>query len=232
MSPTARATGKAGRDGASLAPSRCKRFAGLIAGRKKLKALCLDLEGVLTPEIWQAVAARTGIDALNKTTRDIPDYDQLMRFRLEVMEKRQLPLSAIWEAIGGLAPLAGAREFLDWARRRHQVAVVSDTFYEFVAPLMAKLSWPFLLCHHLDVENGRIAGYRLRQPDPKRSVVKAFKSLNMKVLAAGDSFNDLPMLEEADAGFFFRAPAKVRARFPQYPVAQSYEALRALVESA
>lgn len=197
-----------------------------------MKVLCLDLEGVLIPEIWQAVAAGAGIDALNKTTRDIPDYDQLMQFRLQVMERHGLSLSAIWQAIDGMEPLPGAREFLDWARQRHQVAVVSDTFHEFAAPLMAKLGWPMLLCHHLDVEDGRIAGYRLRQPDPKRCAVKAFKSLNMRVLAAGDSFNDLPMLEEADAGFFFRAPQKVRARFPQYPVAQSYEALRALIESA
>lgn len=197
-----------------------------------MKILCLDLEGVLIPEIWQAVAARAGIDALNKTTRDIPDYDQLMQFRLQVMERHGLSLDAIWQAIGSMEPLPGAREFLDWARRRHQVAVVSDTFHEFAAPLMAKLGWPMLLCHHLDVEDGRIASYRLRQPDPKRCAVKAFKSLNMRVLAAGDSFNDLPMLEEADAGFFFRAPQKVRARFPQYPVAQSYEALQALIESA
>ena len=197
-----------------------------------MNVLCLDLEGVLIPEIWQAVAAGAGIDALNKTTRDIPDYDQLMQFRLRVMERHSLSLSAIWQAIDGMEPLPGAREFLDWARQRHQVAVVSDTFHEFAAPLMAKLGWPMLLCHHLDVEDGRIAGYRLRQPDPKRCAVKAFKSLNMRVLAAGDSFNDLPMLEEADAGFFFRAPQKVRARFPQYPVAQSYEALRALIESA
>lgn len=197
-----------------------------------MNVLCLDLEGVLIPEIWQAVAAGAGIDALNKTTRDIPDYDQLMQFRLQVMERHGLSLSAIWQAIDGMEPLPGAREFLDWARQRHQVAVVSDTFHEFAAPLMAKLGWPMLLCHHLDVENGRIAGYRLRQPDPKRCAVKAFKSLNMRVLAAGDSFNDLPMLEEADAGFFFRAPQKVRARFPQYPVAQSYEALQALIESA
>lgn len=197
-----------------------------------MNVLCLDLEGVLIPEIWQAVAAGAGIDALNKTTRDIPDYDQLMQFRLQVMERHGLSLSAIWQAIDGMEPLPGAREFLDWARQRHQVAVVSDTFHEFAAPLMAKLGWPMLLCHHLDVEDGRIAGYRLRQPDPKRCAVKAFKSLNMRVLAAGDSFNDLPMLEEADAGFFFRAPQKVRARFPQYPVAQSYEALQALIESA
>lgn len=197
-----------------------------------MNVLCLDLEGVLIPEIWQAVAAGAGIDALNKTTRDIPDYDQLMQFRLQVMERHGLSLSAIWQAIDGMEPLPGAGEFLDWARQRHQVAVVSDTFHEFAAPLMAKLGWPMLLCHHLDVEDGRIAGYRLRQPDPKRCAVKAFKSLNMRVLAAGDSFNDLPMLEEADAGFFFRAPQKVRARFPQYPVAQSYEALRALIESA
>ena len=197
-----------------------------------MKVLCLDLEGVLIPEIWQAVASGAGIDALNKTTRDIPDYDQLMQFRLQVMERHGLSLSAIWQAIDGMEPLPGAREFLDWARQRHQVAVVSDTFHEFAAPLMAKLGWPMLLCHHLDVEDGRIAGYRLRQPDPKRCAVKAFKSLNMRVLAAGDSFNDLPMLEEADVGFFFRAPQKVRARFPQYPVAQSYEALQALIESA
>ena len=197
-----------------------------------MNVLCLDLEGVLIPEIWQAVAAGAGIDALNKTTRDIPDYNQLMQFRLQVMERHGLSLSAIWQAIDGMEPLPGAGEFLDWARQRHQVAVVSDTFHEFAAPLMAKLGWPMLLCHHLDVEDGRIAGYRLRQPDPKRCAVKAFKSLNMRVLAAGDSFNDLPMLEEADAGFFFRAPQKVRARFPQYPVAQSYEALRALIESA
>ena len=194
--------------------------------------LCLDLEGVLIPEIWQAVAEYTGVDELRKTTRDIPDYGELMQFRLEVLRRHDLRFSLIQEVAQELAPLPGARSFLEGARRRWQPVVVSDTFYEFAAPLMAKLGWPILLCHHLDVEDGRIAGYRLRQPDPKRSAVKAFKSLNMEVLAAGDSFNDLPMLEEADAGFFFRAPAKVRARFPQYPAAQSYEALQALLESA
>ena len=196
-----------------------------------MKMLCLDLEGVLIPEIWQAVAERTGIDALNKTTRNIPDYDQLMQYRMGILRQHELRFSMIREVIDGVEPLDGARDFLAWARRHFQVAIVSDTFYEFAMPLMAKLGWPTLLCHRADIDNDRLAGYRLRQPDPKRSAVKAFRSLQMIVLAAGDSYNDIPMLEEADAGFFYRAPANVRGEFPQYPAADGYAALRHLLES-
>ena len=197
-----------------------------------MKVLCLDLEGVLIPEIWQAVAARAGLDALNKTTRDIPDYDELMRFRMGVLGEHDLSFSMIREVIDGMAPLHGAREFLDWARLRFQVAIVSDTFYEFAMPLMAKLGWPTLLCHRAEIEADRLIGYRLRQPDPKRSVVRAFKSLNMTVVAAGDSYNDVPMLTEADAGFFYRAPANVRAEFPQFPAADTYTALKRALEAS
>ncbi len=195
-----------------------------------MNVLCLDLEGVLVPEIWQGVAARTGLDELNKTTRDIPVYDDLMRFRMEVMRAHDLAFSLMREVIDAMQPLDGAREFLDWARRRYQVAIVSDTFYEFAMPLMAKLNWPTLLCHRAHIEGDRLIGYSLRQPDPKRCAVRAFHSLQMTVLAAGDSYNDIPMLEEADAGFFYRAPENVRAEFPQIPAAASYEELKALIE--
>jgi phosphoserine/homoserine phosphotransferase len=194
--------------------------------------LCLDLEGVLIPEIWQAVAERTGIDELRKTTRDIPVYDDLMQLRLGVLEANDLPLSLIQEVIDGLDPLPGAPEFLGWARQRFQVAIISDTFYQFAMPLMAKLGWPTLLCHTLVVRDDRIVDYRIRQPDPKRRSVQAFQSLNYRVLAAGDSYNDVSMLEEADAGFFFCAPDNVRAEFPQYPYAGDYQGLQRLLEEA
>jgi phosphoserine/homoserine phosphotransferase len=189
----------------------------------------LDLEGVLIPEIWQAVADRTGIDALRKTTRDIPVYDELMQLRLGVLAEHDLPLSLIEEVIDTLDPLPGAAEFLAWARPRFQLAIISDTFYQFAMPLMAKLGFPTLLCHKLLVEDDRIVGYRIRQEDPKRQSVRAFKSLNYRVLAAGDSYNDISMLEEADAGFFYRAPENVLAEFPQYPHAESYPALQRLL---
>lgn len=194
--------------------------------------LCLDLEGVLIPEIWQAVAEYTGVDELRKTTRDIPDYGELMQFRLEVLRRHDLRFSLIQEVAQELEPLPGARAFLEGARRRWQPVVVSDTFYEFAAPLMAKLGWPTLLCHRLVVENDRIAKCEMRQPDPKRSVVKAFKSLNFRVAAAGDSYNDIPMLEEAHQGVLFRAPAKVRSAHPQYAAAQSYQDLARLLAQA
>ena len=197
-----------------------------------MDVLCLDLEGVLIPEIWLAVADRTGIDALRKTTRDIPVYDELMQLRLNILEEHDLPLSLIQEVIDTLDPLPGAAEFLNWARPRFQVAIISDTFYQFAMPLMAKLGFPTLLCHKLVVEDDRIVGYRIRQEDPKRQSVRAFKSLKLRVLAAGDSYNDIPMLEEADAGFFYQAPDNVRAEFPEYPNAESYEALQKLLESA
>ena len=194
-----------------------------------MKVLCLDLEGVLIPEIWQAVAERTGLAALNKTTRDIPDYDELMQFRMNVLRTHDLAFSMIRGVIDEVEPLAGAREFLDWARQGYQVVIVSDTFYEFAMPLMAKLGWPTLLCHRARIEDDRLADYSLRQPDPKRSAVQAFRSLRMPVLAAGDSYNDVPMLEEADAGFFYRAPANVRADHPQFAAAESYAALERLI---
>lgn len=194
--------------------------------------LCLDLEGVLVPEIWQAVADETGIEDLRKTTRDIPVYDDLMQLRLGVLASHDLSMSLIQSVIDTLDPLPGACEFLNWARLRYQVVIISDTFYQFAAPLMAKLGWPTLLCHQLMVNDDRITGYQIRQPDPKRCSVAAFKSLEYRVLAAGDSYNDVSMLDEADAGFFFMAPDNVRADYPQYPFARSYPELQALLEAS
>ena len=197
-----------------------------------MDVLCLDLEGVLIPEIWLGVAARTGVDELNKTTRDIPVYDDLMRLRLDVLAAHDISLSLIQEVISSLDPLPGAQDFLNWARQHYQVAIISDTFYQFAMPFMAKLGYPTLLCHNLVVENDRIVDYAIRQPDPKRASVRAFKSLKYRVYAAGDSYNDLSMLEEADAGFFFCAPDNVLAEFPQYPAAQDYTGLQSLLLAA
>lgn len=188
--------------------------------------LCLDLEGVLIPEIWQAVAVETGIDDLQKTTRDVPVYDDLMQFRLGVLAEHDIRMSTITSVIDRLEPLPGAAAFLDWAREHYQVAILSDTFYEFAAPFMAKLGNPFLLCHRLEVVDDRIVGYRLRQPDPKRCSVQAFHSLRYRVLAAGDSFNDVPMLEEADESYFFDAPDNVLAAHPDIPGVFGYPALQ------
>lgn len=197
-----------------------------------MEILCLDLEGVLVPEIWQAVAASTGIAALNKTTRDIPVYDELMQYRLDILREHDITLTMINADIDKLEPLPGAPEFLDWARQYFQIAIISDTFYEFAAPLMLKLKQPMLLCHHLVVENDRIVDYKIRQPDPKRCAVKAFKSLDYRIFAAGDSFNDVSMLEEADHGFFFQAPENVCAQFPQYPRAADYVELQEFLLTA
>ena len=194
--------------------------------------LCLDLEGVLVPEVWQAVANETQIPQLLKTTRDIPNYDDLMTYRLGIIDQHGITLSQIQAEIAKLTPLPGAPEFLRWARQHFQVAIISDTFYEFAMPLMAQLEEPFLLCHKLKIEEDRIVGYRLRQTDPKRCSVKAFKSLSLNVIAAGDSFNDVSMLEEADAGIFFQAPDNVRQQFPQYPLAANYEELQHLILQA
>jgi phosphoserine / homoserine phosphotransferase len=194
--------------------------------------LCLDLEGVLIPEIWVGVADRTGIAALRKTTRDIPVYDELMRLRLAVLAEHDVGLGTIHDVIDALEPLPGAVEFLEWARARFQVAVISDTFYEFAMPLMRKLGSPLLLCHRLQIDGDRITGYRLRQADPKRQAVRAFRAMNYRVSAAGDSFNDIPMLEEADRAFFFNAPENVSARYPQFPCAAGYAELQALLDGA
>lgn len=197
-----------------------------------MNVLCLDLEGVLIPEVWQAVAAETGADELLKTTRDIPVYDDLMQLRLGVLEELNLPLSVIERVIEGLEPLPGAVGFLDWARQRFQIAIISDTFYQFALPFMAKLGQPLLLCHQLEIKDDRIVGYRIRQPDPKRCSVRAFQSLEYRVLAAGDSYNDISMLEEADAGFFFCAPDNVLEEFPQHQSATDYAGLQRLLVAA
>ncbi|MDP7389874.1 MAG: bifunctional phosphoserine phosphatase/homoserine phosphotransferase ThrH, partial [Pseudomonadales bacterium] len=184
---------------------------------------------VLVPEVWQAVAHATEVEGLLKTTRDIPVYEDLMKYRLELLEQHDITLSDVQEQIAKLEPLPGAYEFLQWARLHFQVAIISDTFYEFAAPLMAQLNQPFLLCHQLTVETDRITGFKLRQPDPKRCSVKAFKSLDLRVVAAGDSFNDVSMLEEADLGIFFQAPDNVRELYPQYTLARNYDELRDLI---
>ena len=192
-----------------------------------MEIACLDLEGVLVPEIWIEFAQITGIEELKATTRDIADYDVLMKQRLRLLDEHGLGLAEIQAAIANLRPLEGANDFLDWMHERFQVIVLSDTFYEFSQPLMRQLGWPTLLCHRLVVdEAGKVADYTLRQKDSKRECVKAFRGLHFRVIAAGDSYNDTTMLEEADAGILFRAPDNVIAAFPQYPSVHSYEALR------
>ncbi len=192
-----------------------------------MEIACLDLEGVLIPEIWIDFAERTGIEALKATTRDIPDYDVLMRQRLRLLEEHGLGLPDIQDVIAGMAPMEGAREFLDWLRERFQVVILSDTFYEFASPLMRQLGWPTLLCHRLETdEGGRVTDYRLRQVNPKRQAVLAFKSLYYRIIAAGDSYNDTTMLAEADAGILFKAPDNVIREFPQFPAVHSYDDLR------
>ena len=192
---------------------------------------CLDLEGVLVPEIWINVAERTGIDALRATTRDISDYSQLMRQRLDICEENGLGIEDIRDVIAELRPLDGAEKFLTWLREKSQVVILSDTFYEFAQPLMRQLGFPTLFCHRLEIaEGGRITGFQLRMADQKREAVKALKNLNFRVVAAGDSYNDITMLGEADAGILFCPPAKVIDEFPQFPVTGDYSELRAAFE--
>ena len=192
---------------------------------------CLDLEGVLVPEIWINVAERTGIAALRRTTRDEPDYEALMRGRLAILEENRLGLPDIQAVIGTMEPLDGALAFLDWLRSRTPVIILSDTFGEFAAPLLRKLGWPTLFCNSLTVDGGgRIHGYRLRIQDGKRRAVEALRALAFRTVAAGDSYNDTTMLAAADAGILFRPPANVVADFPQFPVTTTYEELRAAFE--
>jgi phosphoserine/homoserine phosphotransferase len=189
---------------------------------------CLDLEGVLVPEIWINVAERTGIAELRRTTRDEPDYDKLMRGRIAILDRHELVLRDIQGVIDAMQPLDGAIAFLEWLRNRVQVIILSDTFAEFAAPLMRKLGWPTLFCNSLEVEgSGRVAGYRLRIPDGKRKAVDALRSIAFRIVAAGDSYNDTTMLAAADAGILFRPPANVVADFPQFPVTTTYDELRA-----
>jgi phosphoserine/homoserine phosphotransferase len=198
-----------------------------------MQIVCLDLEGVLIPEIWIAFSERTGIAEFRRTTRDEPDYDKLMRFRLALLRERGLKLADIQAVIAGMQPMAGARDFLDDLRSRYQVVVLSDTFYEFADPLMHQLGRPALFCHRLVVDDdGFVADYRLRQPDQKRRAVDALKGLNFKVIAAGDSYNDTGMLGAADAGFFIHPPENIVAQFPQFPVNRSFGELRASIDAA
>jgi len=188
---------------------------------------CLDLEGVLVPEIWIAFAEKTGIEELRKTTRDEPDYDVLMNYRLDILRREGLGLNEIQEVIATLKPLDGAVEFVDWLRQRFQVVILSDTFYEFANPLMAQLGYPTLLCHRLESDDqGRVTNYRLRQANPKRQAIVALKSIYYRTIAAGDSYNDTTMLAEADAGILFHAPQNVIEEFPQFPAVQSFAELK------
>lgn len=188
--------------------------------------VCLDLEGVLVPEIWIAFAQETGIAEFRRTTRDEPDYDKLMRFRLALLRQHGLKLADIQRVIARLSPLPGAKDFLDTLRSRYQVIILSDTFYEFADPLMAQLGRPTLFCHKLLIdEGGHVADYRLRQPDQKRHAVEALQRLNFRVMAAGDSYNDTGMLGAADAGFLIHAPANVVAQFPQFRLHEDYASL-------
>ena len=197
---------------------------------KQQTIVTLDLEGVLVPEIWIAFAEKTGIEQLKLTTRDIPDYDELMTGRLAILNEHGLKLADIQEVIGTLAPLEGAKAFLDELRSITQVVILSDTFLEFAKPLMEQLAWPTIFCHDLEIDaEGRVANYRLRQPDQKRKAVAAFRSLNYRVIAAGDSYNDTTMLGEADTGFLFRSPDNVKAEFPQFQSAEEYDELMGLI---
>jgi phosphoserine/homoserine phosphotransferase len=192
-----------------------------------MELACLDLEGVLIPEIWIGFAEKTGIEELRATTRDIPDYDVLMKQRLRILSENKLGLPDIQEVIASMSPLEGAYDFVCWLKERFQLIILSDTFYEFSQPLMRQLDFPTLFCHRLIADDsGAIVDYKLRQKDPKRQCVIAFHGLNYRVIAAGDSYNDTTMLGEADAGILFKAPANVIEEFPQFPAVHSYEELK------
>lgn len=192
-----------------------------------MEIACLDFEGVLVPEIWINVAEGTGIESLRATTRDIPDYRALMQQRLRILEEHKVDLPFIQKVIADMGPMKGAQEFLAWLRKRFQVILLSDTFYEFAAPLLRQLGDPVMFCHHLEVaQDGSVTGYHLRQHDSKREAVKAFQGLNYRVIAVGDSYNDTTMLAKADVGILFCPPDNVAAEFPQFPAASNYDQLR------
>jgi phosphoserine/homoserine phosphotransferase len=204
---------------------------GWVSNGEQQTIVTLDVEGVLVPEIWIAVAERTGIEGLRRTTRDEPDYDVLMRYRLDLLAEHGLTMSLIEEVIAGLQPLDGARDFLDELRAETQVVLLSDTFEQFARPLMRQLGWPTVLCHRLVVADDRIVDYRLRQPNQKQRAVEALRALNFRVIAAGDSYNDTTMLGAADAGYLFHAPANVIAEFPQFPALDAYDELLAAIRT-
>lgn len=199
---------------------------------EKQNIVVMDLEGVLVPEIWIAFSEKTGIPELRRTTRDEPDYDKLMRGRLKILDDRGLGLPDIQEVIGSLRPLDGAKEFISRLREETQVVILSDTFEQFAAPLMKQLGWPTLLCHRLVTdETGRIVDYKLRMQNQKMHAVKALQSLNYRVIAFGDSFNDTTMIGKADRGYLFHAPQNIREQFPQFPAFDDYPELLAEIES-
>lgn len=206
----------------------------LVAGNESFRQhlVTLDLEGVLTPEVWVAVAEASGVAELRRTTRDEPDYDALMRGRLTLLDRHGLTMSRITDVIASLDVLAGAREFLDELRAVAQVVILSDTFEQFAAPFMRQLGMPTILCHSLVVADDRVVDYRLRQADQKRHAVEAFRGLNYRVIAAGDSYNDSTMLGAADAAFWFRAPETIAAQFPQFAAVDTYDALLAAITGA
>ena len=198
-----------------------------------MQLVCLDLEGVLVPEIWIEFSERTGIPELRRTTRDEPDYDKLMKYRLALLEKHKLGLPDIQKVIADMGPLPGAREFVAWLRERYQLVILSDTFYEFAMPLMQQLGYPTLFCHRLEADGrGFLVNYHLRMPNQKMESVKRFKQINFKVIAAGDSYNDTAMLAEAHAGILFHPPQNVIDEFPQFPVTMSYAELRTEIDKA
>ena len=198
-----------------------------------MRIVCLDLEGVLVPEIWIEFSKRTGIPELSRTTRDEPDYDKLMNFRLNLLRENNLGLPDIQTVISEMGPMPGARAFLDTLREDYEVIILSDTFYEFAHPLMRQLAWPTLFCHSLETDaNGVVVNYRLRMPDQKREAVKRFREMNFTVVAAGDSYNDTAMLGEAHAGILFHPPENVIREFPQFPVTLNYDELRGEIDQA
>jgi phosphoserine / homoserine phosphotransferase len=201
---------------------------------QKPVVVCLDLEGVLVPEIWINVAVKTGIDDLKITTREMPDYDKLMKQRLDILDRQALKIGDIQDVIAKMGPLEGATDFLAWLRERYQVIILSDTFYQFAQPLMRQLGFPTLFCNQLEIDrSGRIVNYHMRMQNPKKHAVAALKSLNFFTMAAGDSYNDTAMLNEADAGFFFRPPDHLPKEFPRFPVTQNYGELQErLVQAA
>lgn len=195
-----------------------------------MKLVCLDLEGVLLPEFWVAVAEATGIEGLKRTTRDEPDYDVLMRYRLGLLDQHGLTIDRIYDAIRDLKPLPGAVEFVQWLESETRLIILSDTFEQFAKPLMAHLGYPTLFCHTLEIDSlGKITNYRLRQPDQKRKAVLALQSLNFEVIAAGDSYNDLTMLQTAEHGILFCPPDSMRTAYPDFPVTLNHEELRAAI---
>ncbi len=188
--------------------------------------LCLDFEGVLIPEIWQYVAKETNSEELMLTTQDFKDYDELMKLRMKVVNEKNIKLSDIQEIVSTMEPFEGAQDFLDWARSNFQVSIVSDTFYELAWPLVQKLNFPTIICHHLNIENDRIMGYELRQDNNKQKVIESLKSLKYKVFAAGDSYNDINMLKTSDVGIFFQAPEHIKNEFPELLTATSHDELK------